>query len=281
MPFTLNEMTRIIFLLNMVYYFFHRDFIAAIHNNEYPARMTRTKAFLIHLGISAVIYLGLLYLIIFIWYPQPYFAADGGWQGIRLVTGIDMVLGPLLTLIVFKAGKPGLKFDLALIGILQTAALVWGTWTIYDQRTAMVTFAADTFFTMNTELVDRAGDRPKAMLAAADREPVYAIVALPADPRAGRALLKKLGPKPLYLLGEAYVPLEKSNLDYIFAQNINVRSMVQNAADKQKILNDFLGQNAGTTDDFAFLPLHCRYATLVLVLRRSTGDIVGALDLYP
>ena len=40
----------------------------------------------------------------------------------------------------------------------------------------MVTFAADTFFTMNTELVDRAGDRPKAMLAAADREPVYAIV---------------------------------------------------------------------------------------------------------
>ena len=77
------------------------------------------------------------------------------------------------------------------------------------------------------------------------------------------------------------MPLEKSKLDYIFAQNINVRSMVQNAADKQKILNDFLEQNAGTTDDFAFLPLHCRYATLVLVLRRSTGDIVGALDLYP
>ena len=243
--------------------------------------MTRTQAFLIHLGISAVIYLGLLYLIIFIWYPQPYFAADGGWQGIRLVTGIDMVLGPLLTLIVFKVGKPGLKFDLALIGILQTAALVWGTWTIYDQRTAMVTFAADTFFTMNTELVDRAGDRPKAMLAAADREPVYAIVALPADPRAGRALLKKLGPKPLYLLGEAYVPLEKSKLDYIFAQNINVRSMVQNAGDKQKILDDFLTQHGGTLDDYAFLPLHCRYATLVLALRRSTGDIVGALDLYP
>ena len=56
--------------------------------------MTRIQAFLIHLGISAVIYAGLLYLIIFIWYPQPYFTADGGWQGIRLVTGIDMVLGP-------------------------------------------------------------------------------------------------------------------------------------------------------------------------------------------
>lgn len=242
--------------------------------------MTRTQAFLIHLGISAVIYVGLLYLIIFIWYPQPYFAADGGWQGIRLVTGIDMVLGPLLTLIVFKAGKPGLKFDLTLIGILQTAALLWGTWTIYDQRTAMVTFAADTFFTMNTELVDRAGETPKAMLAQASREPVYAMVAFPTDLQAGRALLKKLGPKPLYLLGEAYVPLEKSKLDQIFAQSIDVQSIVKNAADKQKILEDFLAQHGGVPEDYAFLPLHCRYATLVLVLRRSTGDITGTLDLY-
>lgn len=242
--------------------------------------MTRIQAFLIHLGISATIYLGLLYLIIFIWYPQPYFAADGGWQGIRLVTGIDMVLGPLLTLIVFKVGKPGLKFDLALIGVLQTAALLWGTWTIYDQRTAMVTFAADTFFSMNTELVERAGDLPKAMLAQARREPVYAIVALPTDPRAGRALMKKFGPKPLYLLGEAYVPLEKANFNSIFAQSIHIRATTQGSPDKQKMLDDFLARHGGTLDDYAFLPLQCRYATLILVLRRSTGDIVGTLDMY-
>lgn len=242
--------------------------------------MTKTKAFLIHLGISTVIYLVLLYLIVFIWYPQPFFAADGGWQGIRLVTGVDMVLGPVLTLIVFKAGKPGLKFDLTLIGLLQLAALSWGTWTVYDQRTAMVTFAADTFFTMNTELVERAGELPMAMLAQASREPVYAMVSIPQDIKAARAMMRKLGPKPLHLLGEAYVPLEKSGLGRIFAQSIDMQAQVKNSPKAQALLDGFLAQHSGTMADYAFLPLSCRYATLILVLRRADGEIMGSLDIF-
>jgi hypothetical protein len=47
-----------------------------------------------------------------------------------LMAGIDIVVGPLLTLIVFKAGKKGLKFDLALIALAQAAFLAYGVWTI-------------------------------------------------------------------------------------------------------------------------------------------------------
>lgn len=241
--------------------------------------MTRIKAFLIHLGISGLIFLGLLYLIVFIWYPQPYFAADGGWQGIRLVTGIDMVLGPLLTLIVFKSGKPGLKFDLSVIALVQLSALLWGVWTVYDQRTAMVTYAGDMFFTMNTEMVNTAGERPKAMLAQAEHEPVYAIVSLPEDMRARRHVLRQFGPKPLFLLGEAYLPLEKSNHKEIYSQSLNMRSLIQKSAAAKKIVDDFLTRQMGSLDDYAFVPLHCRYATRVLVLRRADGKVVDALDL--
>ena len=73
--------------------------------------MSRIKAFLIHLGISAVIFFILLYLIIFHWYPGFLFTADGGWQGVRIIAAVDLVLGPLLTLVVYKAGKPSLKME--------------------------------------------------------------------------------------------------------------------------------------------------------------------------
>ena len=57
---------------------------------------TRWQAFSIHRGLCAILYVVLLYLILFHGYPQPYFAADGGWEGIRLITGVDLVLGPFL-----------------------------------------------------------------------------------------------------------------------------------------------------------------------------------------
>jgi len=58
------------------------------------APQNRWQAFLIHLGISTVIFLILLYFIVFHWYPHPFFAKGGGWQGVRLITGVDLVLGP-------------------------------------------------------------------------------------------------------------------------------------------------------------------------------------------
>ena len=74
----------------------------------------RIKAFLIHLGISLVILFVLLYLLVFVWYPPPLFAADGGMQGLKIILGVDLVLGPLLTLMVYNPAKgwKRLKFDL-------------------------------------------------------------------------------------------------------------------------------------------------------------------------
>ena len=61
-----------------------------------------------------------------VWYPTPYFAIDGGWQVLRILAGVDVVLGPLLTFIVFKIGKPSLKFDMSCIILMQIGALIYG-----------------------------------------------------------------------------------------------------------------------------------------------------------
>ena len=89
--------------------------------------MNRWKAFGIHLAISLVVFLALLGIIILLWYPGILFSIDGGWEGLKIVMGVDVVLGPLLTLVVFKVGKPGLKFDLTCIAVAQIACMVTGT----------------------------------------------------------------------------------------------------------------------------------------------------------
>ncbi|MFD2273550.1 hypothetical protein ACFS07_27565 [Undibacterium arcticum] len=72
-----------------------------------------------------------------------------------LVVGIDVVLGPLLTLVVFKVGKKSLKFDLAVIALLQLGAMVYGVSTLLEARPAYVAALGDQFQVVQaSELTD-------------------------------------------------------------------------------------------------------------------------------
>ena len=92
--------------------------------------MSRWQAFAIHLGISSLIFIGLAYLVFYHWYPDFFFDTDGGWEGMRIIVAVDLILGPCLTLIVFKAGKPGMKTDLIMIGVFQAVCLAAGVYVV-------------------------------------------------------------------------------------------------------------------------------------------------------
>ena len=86
--------------------------------------MSRWKASGIHLLLSAAIAVVVLTLMLMVWYPWPLFEAAGGSRLVFILVGVDVTLGPLITLVIFKSGKPGLKFDLTVIALVQLAALV-------------------------------------------------------------------------------------------------------------------------------------------------------------
>ncbi|MEX1237123.1 MAG: hypothetical protein WD994_02525, partial [Pseudomonadales bacterium] len=92
--------------------------------------MSRTHAGLLHLAITLVILLIVGWVVVFRWFPSFFVTTDGGWRGLQILVGIQLVVGPMLTLLLFKPGKPGLKFDLALVGILQASTLVGGLYII-------------------------------------------------------------------------------------------------------------------------------------------------------
>ena len=87
-----------------------------------------------HLLVSIAIAVAVVALMLALWYPGPLFEAAGGTGLLYILVGVDVVLGPLLTLIVFKSGKRGMKFDLAAIGLVQAAALLYGMHVVFLAR---------------------------------------------------------------------------------------------------------------------------------------------------
>jgi hypothetical protein len=106
---------------------------------------TRWRAAGAHLLISACIGAIVVALMLASWYPPPLFEAMGGTGLALILVGVDVVMGPALTLIVFRSGKPGLKFDLAAIAVLQLAALVYGCHVVAQARPAFIVFVKDQF----------------------------------------------------------------------------------------------------------------------------------------
>ena len=110
---------------------------------------TKGVAFAIHLTLSLLVFSLLVIIMLLYWFPGELFFLDGGWQGLKLVAMIDVVLGPALTLILYKPGKPKLLLDMSMIALLQVAALSYGFYTTYQQRTVALVFAENGFNTLS------------------------------------------------------------------------------------------------------------------------------------
>lgn len=105
----------------------------------------RLKCFAYHLGISLLISFASLYLVYFLWYPSPLGKALGVTNIFLLLLGVDVVIGPLLTLMVAKQGKKTLKMDLLIIGLVQLLALSYGTYTVAEGRPVWMVYNAGRF----------------------------------------------------------------------------------------------------------------------------------------
>ncbi|MEM9601353.1 MAG: hypothetical protein AAGA11_00700 [Pseudomonadota bacterium] len=121
-----------------------------------------------HLLLSAALLGGLLVVMLTLWYPAGLFGVAGGWQGLRILAPIDLVLGPLLTLMFYRPGKRGVVRDLAVIGCVQIAALSYGLFAVYQQRPVAIVFAEGEFIAVTP--ADR--DEANAALRARDYRPV-------------------------------------------------------------------------------------------------------------
>lgn len=107
-----------------------------------PNLKYRLRAGIIHLFISLSIAALAALMVLGLWYPYPYREISGGRELFFLVVAVDVVMGPLITLIIFNHTKTyrHLVIDFSIIGLLQLVALIYGLWTIYLARPVHLVF---------------------------------------------------------------------------------------------------------------------------------------------
>jgi hypothetical protein len=143
----------------------------------------RLRAAGIHLSLSGTAFAVALYLILVVWYPGFHFRVDGGWQGVRIMAAVDLVLGPMLTLIVFNPFKARrlIVFDLACIGIAQVAALAWGFYAIHSQHPVAMSWQGGAFHPVTVEPLRVESYDPAQLASLSDAHPPMVFVAPPAN----------------------------------------------------------------------------------------------------
>lgn len=139
------------------------------------------RAFLTHLTVSATIVSTVCGAIFFIWYPAPYFGIRGAWNVLRVLIGVDLVLGPLLTLILFRPNKPALALDMTMVAMIQLSALVYGTAVIFQERPYYAVFAVDRIEVLAERDVDAAAIAGTAFEDKPLIGPVLAVATIPSD----------------------------------------------------------------------------------------------------
>lgn len=108
----------------------------------------RLKAAGLHVLGSGIVIGLFLWLVYGYWYMYPYQIVFSTIEVVKILVAVDLVLGPLLTLIVFNIAKPRKELvrDLGLILAVQLSALVWGVHVTYSVRPQYVAFVGNTVY---------------------------------------------------------------------------------------------------------------------------------------
>lgn len=107
--------------------------------------MNRWKAAAVHLTISLVLATVIAALLYFLWFPSPYFIAAGASKLMLVLMGVDICMGPSLTLLVVSPHKSRnlLRMDLTVIAVMQTIAFAYGIHAIASARPVFVVAEVD------------------------------------------------------------------------------------------------------------------------------------------
>jgi hypothetical protein len=249
------------------------------------AGVTRKQAFLTHLFISMAVFFVLLYLIIFKWFPSYYFHIDGGYRGIVTIFLVDVVLGPGLTLLVFKPGKPSLKFDMTVIVIVQIVALSWGVKSVYTERSALTVFYDGKFSCMNhSEVVEFNLER---LLLSEEKPPLLAVLPRPSTHKEYQDMMLKAfeqGSAEIYIFGEKLLPMDVVGTTQVMNYKLDVPNNFfgsEEVIEKYgQIWSEYLDKNPDALQKYLFYPLSCRYNNVLAVFNPESSKIVDYVPVY-
>jgi hypothetical protein len=245
--------------------------------------MSRYRAALIHLLISAVLVGNVIGLVIWVWYPEPSFEAVGTISIIGLLVGVDLVMGPLLTLIVFKHGKPGLMFDLSVIALMQIVALIYGSYTLYEEKPNYLVFAIDRLEFVSKKQVDQSAIQYDELRNKHFAELIQVFARSPEDPDEFQRYFDSVvfdGKPDLESRAEYWEPWT-AGADVIRSQLKSIEDIRPASPLERENLQQAIDDYAEDHPNLGILPIGGIEKDLGMLLDGDTLEILGILDADP
>lgn len=245
--------------------------------------MSRTRLFQIRLLATAVALLIVYLSLRFLWFPDGYFALSGIGKLLPVLLGVNVIAGPALSALVYRPGKPGLKFDLVVLAVLEIGILGSALLEIDSRRPAIAVFAVDRFELLPYAEVD-------AMPVSADLQ----------------AILRGYGPELMY----AALPTDGETLSRLIDETVfggqpdidrrpefwkpysagigTLRAVAQPLA-RLLSMNDelaapvrrWVARQGEPIEDYVYLPIRARSGDGTMIVHADTGYPVGVLAIDP
>lgn len=240
--------------------------------------MNRFKAFALHLTASAIILASFFAVVSQLWYPGRLFSVAAGADLIRLLICVDLILGPLVTLIIFDAKKKKLWLDLLIVVACQVVFFGYGAWTIFTVRPAYIVFAEDQFYMVRANEID-----PKDLAKAKLDEfktlsltgPKFIGTSQPTDPKIKNDLVfSSLAGMGVQNLPEYFVPLQQVSSQVKAAAKTSAQLKLADS-DSRLLLQQY--ESSHRSRPLAFIRLVSKVGVFFVVVDSSNGEFIDII----
>ena len=247
----------------------------------------RYKASGLHFCGSLCVALIAAALVFLLWYPEA-LAGISGVSGIfLLMLGVDAILGPCITLLIFSPGKKPMREirrDLAIVLCVQLAALSFGMYTVFAARPVFLVYSEGGSFE-----VTHANDLTAEKLARG-REPQFrtlpqwgpklAALDVPKDPKIRQGIMTSLitGEDRLAFIPQAYVAYERRKPDVIkHLKPLEALRPFNKArgAELDALIRKYASRQVG------WLPMQGKNGYLAVVIARDSAEILEVSTFLP
>ncbi|MGI9272039.1 MAG: hypothetical protein ACR2QT_09710 [Woeseiaceae bacterium] len=245
--------------------------------------MTRSQLFQIRFAATAGLLLLAFLMVRFLWFPSGYFGISGVAKLFLVLVGVNFVVGPVLSTILFKPGKWGLKFDLVVVACVEVAILMWGLAEIHERRPAFAVFAVDRFEAVTQSEVDPSQLAASGLDSSTGFAPRLVYAELPTDIDVMNQLIDDtvfLGKKDIDRRPEFWKPYA-TGMRVIKAAVVPVTDLLLPQDDRATAIQSWLERNDAQAKDYTYLPIQGWSADGIVILHADIGYPVTVLAIDP
>jgi hypothetical protein len=250
--------------------------------NDFKRRLRYSSKYAgLHAVGTVLVAICAAWLVFGVWYPTPYQYASGGAQLFLLIIGIDVICGPLLTLILLSPSKSRLSLmsDIALIVLIQLMALAYGLWSVWQARPLFLVHEFDRFKVISrVDLLEQDTSKiPAQLLPRLFSPPLVIGIRKPTDQERKEVLFESaFGGRDYAQRPEFYIPYTDEVAQLALVNAKPVTEFIMQNIDSASKIHEMATVHQDYVDRMKFLPVMARRDWIAVL--NSKGYLIGFVE---